>query len=295
MFHLNSYSKFCFFIAKSKLYKFFLLDFFLKKYRRKNICGVYDNLINLGFCESDAKYFSEKESYVKLKRDILSYSYNINNYKKLKNTIDGFEIISEDFNLIKKSVSDNNSIISVLHCGFYWETVAKIVTLDKEKEFIIPILDLKHDLTRKSVMALNLVCKNLEVIDIQDRKKAAIRIIKSVRKGKKLIIFSDLPSRIGNVYFGSPGFGKFMNKNASIANGPVEIANMLGKDIVYISSDPDLERSKNNIILLGTLFKEDVSIQNNINIMEGFIRKKPYLWAYIDRVENYFQYNDFET
>ncbi len=293
MLGLKFYNKFCFIVAKSKLYKFFLFELFLKKYRRKNISGVYDNLVNLGFRENDAKCFSEKESYMKIKRDILSYSYNIKNAKKLKHTIDGFPII-EDLDLIKKSVSDEDSIISILHCGFYWEAVAKIVTLDEKKEFIVPILDLQHDLTRRSIVALNLVCANLEVIDIRDRKKAAIKIIKSVRKGKKLIIFSDLPSRIGNVTFGTPGFGKFMNKNACIASGPVEIAKMLNKDIVYVSSDPDLERSTHNIILLGTLLNKDVSLQNNINIIESFIRKKPYLWAYIDRVENYFQYNDID-
>ncbi len=285
------YDGFCLIVAKSKVYKTFPFNYLLKMYRRGNVLGVYDNLLNIGFCESDAKYFSERESYMKILRDINSYAYDIKNAKKLKHTIDFFPI-TKGLDIIKSGVSDEKSIICVLHCGFYWETVAKIVTLDNEKEFVIPILDLKHDLTRRSITALNLVCKNLDVIDIQDRKKAAIKIIKAVRNGKKLIIFSDLPPSIGNVVFGAPGCGKFMNKNANIANGPVEIAKTLNMDIIYVSSDPDLKQSIHNIVVLNKLDQADVSVQNNMNVMEDFIRKKPYLWAYMDRIENYFQWNN---
>lgn len=287
------YDRFCFIMAKSKLDTFAIFDFLLKYYKRKNIVGIHDNLINIGFSENDAKYFSEKESYMKIRRDISSYSYNISNAEKLKRTIDGFKI-TNGLNVIKSAVSDEHSIISILHCGFYWEAVAKIVTLDQEKEFIIPILDLQHDLTRRSITALNLVCKNLEIIDIKDKRKAAIKIMKSVRNGKKLIIFSDLPTGVGDVVFGVAGFGIFMGKNASITSGPMEIAKMLKKNMVYVSSDPDLDNSNHNIVHLGTLLNGDISIQNNINIMESIIKKKPHLWAYIDRIENYFQRGDVE-
>ncbi|WP_210455731.1 hypothetical protein [Vibrio crassostreae] len=277
------------FLFKSKLY--FLI---VERYKRDNIKGVQDNLINLGLSSSNSSIISMKESKSKIQRDIYNYWYKISDESMLTQQIDAFELIDKE-SKITDSLHDDVSLIAVLHVGNYWETVAKVVKLSKGNvKFIIPILSLDHEQTKCSVLSLKMFCEDLVVVDISESISSTKKIAKYIKRGYKLIIFPDLPPSIGAIYFGTPGYGMFFNKNASIASGALKLAKLFKLDMVYVTSIPS-ENESNKVSYIETISYKDISVTTNFQVMEYIIRKHPEHWAYLDRAENYFQHQLSES
>ncbi|MFB2831532.1 hypothetical protein ACE1BS_18320 [Aeromonas jandaei] len=277
------------FFYKSKIYWFFVAN-----YRRPNLIGVEHNLINLGFGSEESSIISIKESQSHLIRDIHTYWYKTSNYQLLAKQIDQFELQDDDAQIMM-SLHDNASILAILHFGHYWESVAKVVKLSSGKvKFVIPILSLAHEHIRESILSLKVFCLDLIVVDISDRRSAIKQITKCINNGYKLIIFPDLPPSIGSVFFGSPSYGFFFNKRASIASGTLELARLFKLDMTYVSSFPS-ELGQNQVFFIERVKHVDVSVDKNFSIIETMIRKNPQHWAYLDRVENYFQHQLSET
>lgn len=271
-------------LMKSKIY-----TFFVDRYRRSDIKGIEDNLINLGFPKRVSSFLSIKESKSKLQRDIYSYWYRISNEKILSKQIESLVLIDRDSKIIN-SLNNNTSAIAVLHVGNYWETVAKVVKLSQGNgKFIIPILSLNDKKTKRSILSLKIFCKDLVVIDISERASSTKQMAKFIKKGYKLIIFPDLPPSIGAVYFGTPGYGIFFNKKASIASGALNLAKLFKLDLVYLTSLPS-EKENNKVIYVETISCKDISVTKNFEVIESVVKENPEHWAYLDRAENYFQH-----
>jgi len=271
-------------LMKSKLY-----TFIVDRYRRGGIKGVEDNLINLGFSKQVSSNIAIKESKSKLQRDIYSYWYRISNEKILSKQIDSLNLIDKDLRVIN-ALDNNVSAIAVLHVGNYWETVAKIVKLSQGNgKFIIPILSLNDRQTKRSILSLKVFCEDLVVIDISERVSSTKKMAKFIKKGYKLVIFPDLPPSIGAIYFGTPGYGMFFNKRASIASGALELAKLFKLELVYLTSLPS-DKEDNKVVYVETISCKDISVTKNFEVIESVVKKNPEHWAYLDRAENYFQH-----
>lgn len=270
-------------IFESRFY-FYLVD----RYVKKTYKGVQDNAVNLGYSLPDAKKIAINESRCSLIRDIYSYYYD-DSGKALSNYIDSLKVIDEN-DMLKSAIMNETSMLAVLHFGHYWETVAKIIKMsERKKKFVIPILSFQHGHTLKSILSLEPYCECLQVVDLSDRSSSVRTISRCIKNGYKLIIFPDLPPSIGSVYFGSPSYGKFFGRNASVASGVVFLSKLFDLSVVYVSNMPK-DKEFNEVVLLEIVKSEHISVDKNFDVIERNVRVNPSNWAYLNRAENYFHH-----
>ncbi|EKO3563407.1 hypothetical protein HJA72_004191 [Vibrio fluvialis] len=282
------YGIICRFLSSKIIFESWIYFFIVNRYIKKSYRGIQDNVVNLGYSLPDAKKIAVNESRCSFIRDIYSFYYDESG-KELSNYIDNLRVIDEG-DMLMSAIIDDTSMLAVLHFGHYWETVAKIIKMsERKKKFVIPILSLKHEHTKKSILSLKPYCESLQLVDLSDRSTSVRTISRCIKNGYKLIIFPDLPPSIGGVYFGSPSYGRFFGRNASVASGAVYLSKLFGLTVVYVSNVPK-ESDFNEVVLLEVVKSEDISVDKNFDVIERNVRNNPSNWAYLDRVENYFHH-----
>lgn len=255
--------------------------------RDYNLCR--QNLALLGKDDAACDLLARQYIAIDLQRRINQHLYDITKPKRMQARIDS--LVWRDPQALFPRSFNEPTLILFTHTGEYWVAVAGVMIRTKEpSHFIIPALAQKGDLTYESIMSLALFGHTVEVVDIND-PVVALTMARGIRKGKRVMIFCDMPVSFGDIRFGEPVTGTFFGRQSQFVKGPLFLASKMKCNILLLGHRAQLGET-GEFHAFGWIDKgnvEEMSLQL-WQALERFISESPENWFYLPRMEAFFHF-----
>lgn len=184
------------------------------------------------------------------------------------------------------------TFIYLTHSGEYWLAIGSIVARAQEPtHFIIPMLTKVQfsEHSRKLLEDLAVKGHTIEVIDTH-APGTPMKIARSRRHGKRVIMFADLPAHSGGITYGAPQEARFLQRRATFVKGPLFLASKLQCNALLIGHRSELD-AEGTLHVFGWIEAGSCEAMHAayIEALEGFLREAPEHWHFLPTMEVFFQ------
>lgn len=255
--------------------------------RDYNLCR--QNLTLFNHSDAACDLLARRYIAIDLQRRINQHLYDTSNPKRMQAIIDSLNW--KDPHALLARAFEAPTLILFTHTGEYWVAVASVLIRTKEpSHFIIPALAKKGDLTYESIMCLTVFGHTIEILDIKD-PISALTMARGIRKGKRIMIFCDMPVSFGDIRFGEPISGTFLGRQSQFVKGPVFLASKMKCNILLVGHRTQLGEA-GEFHTLGWIDAGNIEVMNQQlwQMLAKFISESPENWFYLPRMEAFFHF-----
>lgn len=181
--------------------------------------------------------------------------------------------------------------IALLHTGDYWLTVFHIMRqYGPGQTFIIPRADVKNATQTASLQSLESLGHKVVIVD-STANGAGRTLYRWLARGAVMIIFVDLPHRVGGIAYGKTTATTLAGRAAQLIKGPAQVAAKFALPLLLAGSSLDGE-GKNTLHIYQWIEARDERQMHAemARIIDSALAASPENWLYLPVAESYFHY-----
>jgi len=245
------------------------------------------NLRTLGHGAEQASTRAALHSALQIQRAINQHRYDSGRVDHLRAWVRSI-LWRDDHGYFEQSLQ-RPAMVLLTHTGEYWIAVATLVErYPAPRHFMVPIARFADAFTCASIKHLEAFGHTVDVADVND-PAIALSMMRAIKRGATVIIFSDLPVSLGEARFGEPCDGHLFERPAQFLRGPVQIAARLGCDVLLAGhrAQPGGRGEMHIRALIGHASAPQMMDQW-ARAFEVFIQESPENWMYLARMEAFY-------